>query len=165
MIKMFKVKSELDERPTIISIYKNEHTNEIIQTYDIRAPHPEELQKTLEISGLWEIGVELNKRRKNPYKVSVEIGTSGCQDYYIQYAVPVFPANIDAYRIRRTHVLHVSMYDKINESTRCWLGDLIAVLQALNLDTTNITAKELTAYRLDELIEKGFTLPNIIEQE
>lgn len=167
MTKVFKVKSTLDEKPTVIAIYHNEYTNEIIQTYNSRAPYPEELKKALEVSKLWDLGIELNKNRKNPYKVVVETGLSGCEDYFVAYAEPIFgEEDIDAYHIKYSHALHVSMYGKLNVLTKAWLGDIVAALQELNLDTENITTRELTAARLDDLLEQGFKLPNTdIENE
>lgn len=165
MKKMFKVYGDL--KPSIIALFMDEHTNEIWQTYDSRAPYPEELKKVLEVTGLWELGKKLNRGRKNPYKIVEKTGTSGCEDYFVAYAEPIFgEEDIDAYHIKYSHALHVSMYGKLNVLTKTWLGDIVAVLQELNLDTENITARELTVYRLDDLLEQGFKLPNTdIENE
>ncbi len=68
----------------------------------------------------------LNRGRKNPHTVERRIGMSGCRDYMLRV---LLDAEINNAPIKAR--IHVSMYDKINEPIRIWLGDLPPIFAAM----------------------------------
>ena len=78
----------------------------------------------------WLIEAEkLHQSRKNPWLVRSRTGMSGCRDYFL------YSLRDEEYLDQpRAASLHVSMYGKLNERLRMWLGDLPPILAAVLQD-------------------------------
>ncbi len=78
----------------------------------------------------WLIEAEkLHQSRKNPWLVRSRTGMSGCSDYFL------YSLRDEEYLDQpRAASLHVSMYGKLNEGLRLWMGDLPPLLAAVLQD-------------------------------
>ena len=79
-----------------------------------------------EIKGLW-------KQRRYSFKIDEEFGMSGCRDVFIKTLVDKEFNAID-----KKHLLHISMYNKINVGIKCWLGDLPLIIGELEPESIRI---------------------------
>lgn len=79
-----------------------------------------------EIPEVVELANELHKTRKHPYGVEVRRGMSGCVDYKLRF---LRDATINDTPV--SACIHVSMYGKLNEPIRIWLGDLPPLWKAM----------------------------------
>ena len=71
----------------------------------------------------------LHQSRRNPWLVRSRTGMSGCRDYFL------YSLRDEEYLDQpRAASLHVSMYGKLNERLRMWLGDLPPILAAVLQD-------------------------------
>jgi len=70
-----------------------------------------------------------HQSRVYPWRIYRRDGMSGCSDYNL-YSLQ----NVEFINQPRVAKLHVSMYGKLNEGLRCWLGDLPPLLAALVQD-------------------------------
>jgi hypothetical protein len=72
---------------------------------------------------------KLHQSRRNPWLVRSRTGMSGCRDYFL------YSLRDEEYLDQpRAASLHVSMYGKLNERLRMWLGDLPPILAAVLQD-------------------------------
>ena len=72
---------------------------------------------------------KLHQSRKNPWLVKTRTGMSGCREYFL-YSLRD-ETFLDQPRVAS---LHVSMYGKLNEGLRLWMGDLPPILAAVLQD-------------------------------
>lgn len=71
----------------------------------------------------------LHQSRRNPWLVKSRYGMSGCSDYFL------YSLRDEEYLDQpRAASLHVSMYGKLNEGLRLWMGDLPPLLAAMLQD-------------------------------
>ena len=71
---------------------------------------------------------ELNMSRKNDIVVEKIRGMSGAKNYILRSL-----KNKDKGLIQTCATLHISMYGKLNEGLKCWLGDLPELLAAAEI--------------------------------
>jgi hypothetical protein len=71
----------------------------------------------------------LHQSRRNPWLVRTRTGMSGCREYFL-YSLRD-ETFLDQPRVAS---LHVSMYGKLNEGLRLWMGDLPPILAAVLQD-------------------------------
>lgn len=83
--------------------------------------------------GLWDKAHELHKNRMLRTAVQVRHGMSGCVDYLLR--VERDPELMDFPVVSR---LHVSMYGKLNEGFRGWLGNVIPLAIAAGIGSSPV---------------------------
>lgn len=87
-----------------------------------------------EIVGMYGVEelINIRRSRKHSFKVKDYKGKYGSYGYYIEYYKPV--GNTDYYAPVRGGRLHVSMYHKLNQPIKMWVGDLIELSYFLQKD-------------------------------
>ena len=87
-----------------------------------------------EIVGMYGVEelINIRRSRKHSFKVKDYKGKYGSYGYYIEYYKPV--GNTDYYAPVRGGRLHVSMYHKLNQPIKMWVGDLIELAYFLQKD-------------------------------
>ena len=75
-----------------------------------------------------------SKSRKLKYHIQRITGMSGCEDYYIIFA-EYFGGRY--HELRRKHLLHISMYGKVNEGISMYIGDFVEIISWIQ-DNTNM---------------------------
>lgn len=113
----------------------------------------------------------LHQSRKYSWSIGYHEGTSGCRDYCLySYIYTDFPE----FRIK-DNVVHVSMFEKLDEEWYGWLGDIPPLLNEIIEDYEQIEpefVKELTIIEYDKhnpgessgLLEKLYRDEEEIEQ-
>ena len=71
----------------------------------------------------------LHRQRANPWQVETRTGMSGARDYRLRVL-----ENAEWLNAPIVASLHVSMYGKLNEGLRLWMGDLPPILAAVLQD-------------------------------
>ena len=88
--------------------------------------------------------VELHRARANRYATHERVGMSGCRDLFL-----VEERDEEWCDYPRHHLLHISMYGKINEPVSVWLGDLPVLLGMLgdgNTEGVSVEQAEIQQY-------------------
>jgi hypothetical protein len=99
---------------------------------------------------------ELHLKRKHPWKVETHEGMSGAKNYQLRVC-----ENEDWLYMPVRARIHVSMYGKLNEGLRMWLGDLPPLLAKLLEDfPPPKTGYEVSTQEIDENVsKKNFAQP------
>jgi hypothetical protein len=103
----------------------------------------------------WLIEAEkLHQSRKNPWLVRSRTGMSGCSDYFL------YSLRDEEYLDQpRAASLHVSMYGKLNEGLRLWMGDLPPLLAAVLQDYPPDTDASLRFSVYEPVLRDGYRNP------
>lgn len=94
----------------------------------------------------------LHQSRRNPWLVQSRYGMSGCSDYFL-YSL----RNEEYLDQPRAASLHVSMYGKLNEGLRLWMGDLPPLLAAVLQDFPPASDVSLQVYEPE--LREGYQEP------
>ena len=105
----------------------------------------------------WLIEAEkLHQSRKNPWLVRSRTGMSGCRDYFL------YSLRDEEYLDQpRAASLHVSMYGKLNEGLRLWMGDLPPLLAAVLQDYPPDTDASLRFSVYEPVLRDGYRDPGV----
>ena len=82
------------------------------------------VSEIVEMYGVDEL-LNMRRNRKYPFRVKCREGKSGSHDYYIEYYKAV--DGTDYYIPMRSGRLHISVYWKLNQPIKIWVGDFIEI--------------------------------------
>lgn len=107
--------------------------------------------------------VNSDYKRKNPYKIDVWTGSSGCKEYYIDYV-----ENIDGFWVdHRNSILYISCLGKIPDQD-IFIPDLMLIRndlkQEYNLENSGIVVRTANLIKTESLVEyilpEGYSGPS-----
>jgi hypothetical protein len=98
---------------------------------------------------------KLHQSRRNPWLVRTRTGMSGCREYFL-YSLR------DETFLNQPRVasLHVSMYGKLNEGLRLWMGDLPPLLAAVLQDFPPAT-EDVSLQVYEPVLRDGYREPGV----